>query len=334
MDWAKGYTATYYMTVVDPSTWRDIKKVDLTGGTIKREASGLRHSADVKCINYPRGVERWIRIYLDVTQEGGDEHVPLFTGIATSPGEEIDGVLRSAPLQCYSVLKPAADVAMLRGWYASAGISGGTIIQQLLRVTRAPVVVSDGAPALTNHIVAEENETHLTMIEKILTAINWRIRITGDGTIYVEPVSDEPVVTFDPFELDVLETLIKISEDWFSCPNVFMAVDEDLTAIARDDSEASPLSTVNRGREVWKVDTSCELADNETIEEYAGRRLIEEQRVKKTASYDRRFYPDVYPGDMIRLHYPEQNIDGTFRVTSQSIELSYAAKTSESVSEE
>lgn len=334
MDWSKGYSASYYMTMVDPVTWRDAERIELVSGSIKRQADGLMQSADVTCVNYPTGVERWVRIYLDTDQEDGNAHVPLFTGLATSPGENIDGVLRSASVQCYSVLKPAADMYLLRGWYAPAGVSGGTIIRQLLGVTNAPVVVEDNAPALQSYIIAENNETYLTMIQRILTAINWRIRIAGDGTISVEPISDEPVATFDPFAMDVLETKIKVKADWFSCPNVFMAIDDDLTAIARDDSEASPLSTVNRGREVWAVDTSCALADNETIEEYSNRRLKEKQRIKKTAEYDRRFFPDVMPGDMIRLHYPEQNIDGAFRVASQSIALAYAATTSEVVTEE
>jgi len=331
MDWSKGYSSSYYMTIVDPVTWRDVDRVELVSGSVKRQADGLMESAEVTCVDYPQNVERWVRIYLDTRQEGSDAHVPLFTGLATSPGEDIEGVLRTSSVQCYSVLKPASDVNLLRGWYAPAGVSGGTIIRQLLSVTDAPVEVSENAPTLQGYIVAENGETYLTMIERVLTAINWRIRITGDGTIHVEPKSDEPVVTFDPFAVDVLETKIKVKADWFSCPNVFMAIYEDLTAIARDDSEDSPLSTVNRGREVWAVDSSCNLADNETIEEYAWRRLAEKQSIKKTAEYDRRFYPDVVPGDMIRLHYPEQNIDGAFRVTSQSIALSHAATTSETV---
>jgi hypothetical protein len=41
--------------------------------------------------------------------------------------------------------------------------------------------------------------------------------------------------------------------------------------------------------------------------------------------------PDLYPGDMISLHYPEQDADGDFTISSQSIELGYAARTSEEV---
>ncbi len=37
---------------------------------------------------------------------------------------------------------------------------------------------------------AENAETRLSMIEKILAAINWRIRITGDGVIHVVPIPE------------------------------------------------------------------------------------------------------------------------------------------------
>ena len=51
MDWSKGYSATYYAKRVDPATWRDLETIKLTGGSIKREPSGLRESADIECVN-------------------------------------------------------------------------------------------------------------------------------------------------------------------------------------------------------------------------------------------------------------------------------------------
>ena len=136
---------------------------------------------------------------------------------------------------------------------------------------------------------------------------------------------------FDPIEQDVIEPTISVKYDWYSCPNVFRAVHEDLSAVARDDSPDSPLSTVSRGREVWAEEMSCDFNTGESISEYAVRRLRELQHTKLTAEYDRRFHPDVLVGDLIRLHYPAQGLDGLFRVNSQSIELGYNTKTTEEV---
>jgi hypothetical protein len=139
------------------------------------------------------------------------------------------------------------------------------------------------------------------------------------------------VAAFDPNYNDVIETQIDVALDWYAAPNVLMCTDEDMTAIARDDSRKSPLSTVNRGREVWAFESNCDRGDNESIAEYASRRLAELQQVELSAEYDRRFMPGVLPGDLVRLCYPEQGLDGIFAVDTQSIELGHAARTSERV---
>lgn len=334
VDWSKGYSASYYAEKVDPSTWRDVALIGITGGTIKREQTGKRQSADLDCVNYHIAVEQWVRIYIDIKQDGSTAHIPLFTGLATSPDDDINGTLTSNSLTCFSVLKPAEDVLLPRGWYASKGVVGADLVRQLLTVSPAPVVVADASPVLSDSIIAEDGESNLSMIDRVLDAINWRLRVEGDGTIYVIPKATAPVVMFDPLSNDVIETKIKVSADWYSCPNVFMAVAGDVTGIARDDDADSILSTVNRGREVWKRETSCNLAQNESIAEYATRKLKEAQNAKQTVSYDRRYIPDVLPGDLITMNYPQQNIAGEYTVNSQSVTIGYGAKTSEQIYKE
>ena len=118
IDWRKGMTASYYATIVDPDSWADGKKINLVGGSIKRETSGLRHSADIDCVNYEltddnnQPTEKYIRVWLDAKQNGNSSHTPLFTGIATSPGRNINGNITTQTLQCYSVLKIAQDILL------------------------------------------------------------------------------------------------------------------------------------------------------------------------------------------------------------------------------
>ena len=131
MDWSKGYSASYYMTRVDPATWRDIERIEITGGSIKRNADGLMQSADVDCVNYQRG-EIWVRIYLDTNQAGAHAHEALFTGLATSPERSYNGRMSTSALNGYSVLKPADDVILPRGWYAPAGMNAAEQVAKLL----------------------------------------------------------------------------------------------------------------------------------------------------------------------------------------------------------
>ena len=335
INWATGYSAQYYAAIVDPATWRDVGTIRITGGTIKRESTGERESAEVTCVNYRIPVEQWVRIYLDARQaDGSAAHVPLFTGLATTPGDDVQGTWALNTLECYSALKPASDVYLQTGYYVASGSDAGDVIRALLSVGAAPVVIHGTAPRLTESIVAESGETNLSMVDRILTAIGWRLRIDGDGTINVMPMSTETMVTFDPLSNDMIEPKIKITEDWSVCPNVYMAVCDKSTGIARDDDPDSPLSTVSRGREIWAKETGVTLTGGESIAEYARRKLIEAQTVQQSASYDRRYHPDVRPGDLIRMQYPAQRLTGSYRVDSQSVALGYAAKTSEQIYKE
>lgn len=331
IDWSRGFSASYYMSVMDSALWRDIDRVEILSGTVARSADSLRTSADVTCRNWMPDRETWVRVWLEAHQGNDAEKVPLFTGLAVAPTSNINGMRTEYPLQCYSVLKPAQDVLLERGWYAPVSMSGATLIQRLLAVCPAPIVVEDNSPSLANAIIAESGETHLTMVDKILDAINWRMRIDGDGTIRIGERASVPSGTFDALDNDILEPQVTLSHDWFKCPNVFRAIQEDTVAVARDDDEDSFLSTINRGREVWMEEDGCDLNTGETIAEYALRRLREEQSVATDISYVRRFRPDITVTDIVTLHYPAQNLQGDYLVKSQSITLGHGCKVSEEV---
>lgn len=331
MDWNKGFSAAYYAAVVDAATWRDTAKLQITDGNVSRSDEGLRGSADLGCVDYEQGTERWLRIWLNARQDDSTEHVAIFTGLACSPERKINGELITNSVTLYSVLKPAEDILLPLGWYAPAGASGEVMIKTLLAVTPAPVVFAEDAPAITEAIVAESGENHLTMTDKILAAINWRMRIEGDGTIYVLPKAVEGSARYDAIDNDAVEPEIEVQHDWFGAPNVFRAVADESAETVYDTSEDSMLSIANRGREVWKEDSSCALNDGESLYDYARRRLKEEQQTAVVAKYRRRYNPDLYPGDIVRLNYPRQDLTGEYLITSQSMELGYGCTTSEEV---
>lgn len=330
MNWGKGFTASYYAYIVDAKTWRETELLQITDGSISRSNSGLRDSADITCINYSDR-EQYVRVYLDVQQNGASEHVPIFTGLTSAPSRDIDGIVETDKIECYSVLKAAEDVLLQRGYYVPAEVDGGRIITDLLSVTPAPVEVVGESPALQSSVIAEDGETHLSMVDKVLDAINWRMRILGNGTIQILPQAEETVRTFDPFNADVLEPDLTITRDWYECPNVLRAVSGDLVAVVRDDSEDSPLSTVNRGREVWAEESNVSLNTGESIAEYALRRLKELQLIETTANYTRRYDPDVLVSDRVRLNYPRQGLNGVYEITSQKITMGYGCTTDEEV---
>lgn len=330
MDWSKGFSATYYMTIVDPVTWGDVDRVEIISGKIARKTDGLMESADVECSDFDTDRERWIRIYLDAAQPGDVAHIPLFTGLSSVPETSINGTQIRYPLTCYSVLKPAEDILLQRGWFAAESFNGAEVVRDLLSVIPAPISVEANAPKLSQSIIAEDGDNHLTMAQKVLEAINWRLKINGDGSIIICPMATNVSAVFG-LDNDVIEPSVTRKADWFGCPNVFRAINNDNVAIARDDDERSMLSTVMRGREIWQEESNCDLNDGEGLEQYAQRRLQELQSVAYSINYTRRYNPAISIGDLVELHYPEQGLMGVYKTVSQSIDLGYGAKTSEEV---
>jgi len=329
MNWSRGFLADYHYTIVDPATWRDLRSYNLTDGSVMKTTDGLMESADIGITSLPSEGETWVRIYLAAMQDGTVTREALFTGLLQAPTTDWDGRRESHQAELYSVLKPADDILLPRGWYALAGSDGARLAAELLDAGPAPVTYEEGSPRLASHMIAEAHETNLSMARKLVDAIGWRIRLSGDGQISIEPRATRTAAMFDPNGNDVVELAITDQRDWYSCPNVFRAQINNLVAVATDDDPDSPFSTVSRGREIWKEDDAIALNDGESIEEYAIRRLKEEQMPARMISYGRRYMPGVGPGDLVGLTYPGQRISGTFRVLSQRIELGYGARVAE-----
>ena len=325
MDWRKGFTAGYVLAEVDPATWNDVRFYNFTGGSISR--SETDQSADLNLTE--RLDEKWIRIYLNAQQVSGSAHVALFTGITSTPERQINGTRESFATDCYSVLKPADDMLLQRGYYAPQGVNAALLAAELLRVGPAPVEYAEPAPKLQEPIIAEDSETNLTMAQKLMDAIGWMIRIDGMGKIRICQKPTEIAARFDAIDGDAIEPQLSDVEDWFDCPNCLRVSSGENTVELKDEDPNSRLSTVSRGREIWQQESSVTLGDRETLYEYTARKLQELQSPARTRSYSRRFDPNVFPGDLIDLHYPRQKIMGRHRVSTQTITIGYGCRTSE-----
>ena len=56
MIWENGYTAEYYMAIVDSATWRDIERLEIKSGNITRNLEGLRENATVACQKFDQSI--------------------------------------------------------------------------------------------------------------------------------------------------------------------------------------------------------------------------------------------------------------------------------------
>ena len=322
MDWSKGYSAGYYLTIVDPATWRDLRIIDIISGSVTKTNDSMKESADIE-LTENLG-ETWIRVWVDARQNEAGGREAIFTGLLQCPETIWDGSRKNYAAECYSVLKAADDVKLQRGWYVLAEQNGAEQAARLLSIGPAPVSFDEGAPLLSDSIIAEDGETHLTMAQKILQAMGWRIRISGDGSIRICADDTEERIILDPQINDIVEPAITDKQDLYSCPNVLQVTCGDLTFTAIDEE-----SVQNRGRQIWATESISSLSDGESISDYTWRRLRELQSPARTVKYSRSFVPDIVPGDAVRLNFPEQGIDGIYKVDRQQISLEYNATVSE-----
>lgn len=333
MEWDKGFTSVYYVALVDPHTWMDKDRMEILteGGSIKKTCTDLRESASLTFYDYPYSKEMWMRIWMDAYQGNETSHIPLFTGLAVAPRRDIDGRQSTSKVELYSVLKPAQDVLLPRGWYVPKGANTGRTIIKLLKNTPAPVVVDDGIPKLYSHIIAEDGESALSMTDKLLDAVGWRMKIEGDGRIHICDYTDKSSLRMDTMHYDIIENELDVEYDYYECPNILRVISEEDSYVARDDDPESIFSTVSRGREIWAEESSVEENTGESLPHYAQRKLKEMQQVGYIVNYKRRFVPNIYTSDIVTLRYPEQKIDGDFIITSQDMDLSFGCAVSEEV---
>lgn len=330
INYSNGISATYYAARVNPQTWADAGEISIISGSITKKAgSDLVESADIT-VSEDIGTEAWIRVYMIAEQGGAKERVPLFTGIVSSPSRNIKGAQETRKLDCYSVLKVAADILLPIGWFAPARTNGGELIRILLADLPCPVEVDEGAPNIISSFVAGNNDSKLSVAQEIAEAINWQIKVRGDGSVRICPKPLTISGTFDNIENDIIETSVTDNRDIFSVPNVLRVTLGGSAATARDDDPDSIYSTVNRGREIWAQE-DAKLAAGESLGEFAVRRLKELQNPSRKLDYTRRFQPDVDVNDLVSIVYPKQNIGDVFRVQSQTITLSHGAKVKEEV---
>lgn len=335
MEWNSGFSALYELKTVDPVSWMDSGSLQFTGGSVRRSNSELIESADLTMTNRVR--ECWVRVYLKAKQTGSSAREAIFTGLAMTPQADLDGFRESYKTQCYSVLKPAQDTLTPRGYYVPAGAPGAQLAAELLSVGPAPVTYEENGPTLVDAIVTEDRDTNLSVAQRLVDAIGWRIRINGRGEIHICPRATEASVKYNPFDRDAIEPKITDTDDWYKCPNCIRVVSGDKYVEMKDEDPDSMLSIAARQAarggtgEIWKQETASSLGDGESLAEYALRKLQEAQAHAREVKYYRRFHPDLTVGDIVSLHYPKQGIDGNFRIVNQTLTLGYAVRTDEKV---
>ena len=103
-DWLSSMEQTYEYYTVDPSTWKDVAKLDLVKScTISRDSEAGTLGSATLDITDVLG-ECYIRIYLVTIQNGIKERHALGTFLIQTPSSSFDGKKRSVSMDAYTPL--------------------------------------------------------------------------------------------------------------------------------------------------------------------------------------------------------------------------------------
>lgn len=330
-DWTKPMQQTFEYYTVDPGTWKDVKKLKyIKSSSINRDSEVETLGSATIDTDEMLG-ETYVRIYLITVQNGEKEQHPLATVLVQTPSSSFDGRISSYSLDAYTPLIELKENQPPLGYYIA---KGSNVMKEAVRLTqehlRAPVVGAIASDTLYTDFVANADDTWMSFNSDLMANAKFYYDLDEMGRILFAPkqstASLQPVWTFDDGNSSILYPEITVDRDLYGIPNVVEVVysdayDQYYARVVNDD-ENSPISTVNRGREIVQRVTNPSFSGEPTqamITEYAEQLLEELSTLEFTLSYKHGYCP-VRLGDCVRLNYERAGLKNIkARVISQSI---------------
>lgn len=331
VDWLSSMQQTFEYYIVDPSTWKDAKKIEnVKSCSISRDSdAGTLGSAS---INITESVgECYVRIYLITIQNGTKERHPLGTFLVQTPSTSFDGKVRNLSMDAYTPLLELKETKPPLGYSVMKGTNIMTIARQLTQEnTRAPVVPASCDTNLFSNFVAETDDSWLTFLTDLLLNAKYSYDLDEMGRILFAPEQDtaslQPVWTYNDDNSSILYPNLNMDHDLYGIPNVVEVIYSHgngyyYSRVVNDDPN-SPTSTVNRGREIIHRVSDPDLIGDPTenqIDEYANRLLRELSSLEYTITYTHGYCP-VRVGDCVRFNYSRADLKNVkAKVISQTI---------------
>lgn len=330
-DWTKSMQQTFEYYTVNPLTWKDEKPIEnVRSCTIKRDSSSETFSSATIDLTESLG-ECYIREYLITIQNGVREKHPLGTHLIQTPSTSFDGKNTSVSVDAYSPLLELKENPPPIGYFI---LKGENVMETAYRLTRehtrAPVVIPKCDTNLYHDFVANSSDTWLTFISDLMSNAKYYYMLDELGRILFAPKQDaasmQHVWTYTDDNSSILYPSISVDRDMYNIPNVVEVVysngnDHYYSRVVNDDPN-SPISTVNRGREITHRVTDPDLIGDPTenqIEQYAHQLLRDMSALEYTLSYTHGYCP-ARVGDCVMLNYERAGLRNVkARIIDQSI---------------
>lgn len=341
IDWLSSMQQSFEYYTVDPSTWKDVKRIEnVLSCTIDRDSEvATLGSANISLAETIG--ESYIRVYLVVNQNGNTYKEPLGTFLVQTPTWKFNGKTRDISIDAYTPLLELKENLPPIGYSLLKDENIMNAAYRLCRErVRAPVVEAACSTTLHDNFVANTDDTWLTFLTDLIANAKYTFGLDELGRVIFLPIQDaaslQPVWTYTDDNSSILYPDINLDRDLYGIPNVVEVVyssgNDTYHARVVNDDPNSPISTVRRGREIVHRVTNPDLygdpTENQT-QEYAERLLRKLSTLECAVTYSHGYCP-VRLNDCVRLNYTRSGItDIKAKVISQSINCSAGCKVTE-----
>ena len=341
VNWTESMQQTYEYYTVDPNTWADVKKLDnVKSCTISRDSDVETLGSATIDVTESVG-ESYIRVYLITIQNGVTEKHPLGTFLVQTPSSSFNGKTRSVSMDAYTPLLELKEKQPPIGYSI---LKDSNIMDYAYLITRensrAPVVKAVCSDTLNGDFVSNTDDTWMSFNRDLISNAKYEYALDELGRILFSPKQDiaslQPVWTYNDDNSSILYPDLDMAHDIYGIPNVVEVIyskgrDYFYAKVVNDDVN-SPISTINRGREIVYRETNPNLTGIPTemqIQEYAKTLLRTLSSVEYTITYTHGYCP-VRLGDCVRLNYSRAGLtDIKAKVISQSIKCKRGCEVTE-----
>lgn len=330
-DWLESMQQTFEYFTVDPNTWKDDKRIETVKScSITRDSEAATLGSASINISESLG-ECYIRTYLKTIQNGITERTPLGTYLVQTPSSSFNGKIKDVTMDAYTPLLELKEKQPPLGYSAFKGDNTMNRAFMLARENmRAPVIAPSSDVTLFSDFVAEPDDTWLTYLTDLVANAKYNLDLDEMGRVLFAPKQDvaslQPVWTYTDDNCSILFPDLSMDHDMYGIPNVVEVIysngsDYYYAKVVNDDPN-SPISTVNRGREIVYRVTDPGLVGDPTknqIEEYANQLLRDLSSLEYTITYKHGYCP-VRVGDCVRFNYERAGLkEVKAKVISQTI---------------
>lgn len=237
-------------------------------------------------------VDLRIRPFFRLKTPTGWLEYPLGTYIMSSPERSRQGSGVLQQVDCYDYSTILKEDKITTRMFVAVGTNYVTLVRSI--ITAAGIKKTNIETSILTVSKALEFEigtSKLDIINSLLTAINYEpLHFDNRGYAvsrrYIEPLNRSTEQEYQTNDRSVIKTGAKQSVDIYNVPNIFVRYTNDpdgdeLRSQYINDSVTSPISTVNRGRNVVDIESVDDVADQTTLND-----LVRRIAIEKSQTYD------------------------------------------------